>query len=685
MSSSTRKKTATADELHPIEFTPGSQTSPDFKQWQLKDWYKRILSLFTVDEDKALDIGLGYLTHEDKGLIAYTAAVFAPITASQGSSDWQKQKQDHDALLGKLRATGEGALFMGARAFVNDVYRRYEHIKSLFKILRQGHPGYDPKQEAHLYLAWRALACVAGDVKALADMGSFFCAHYYVVENFREKNADFSSCGEAFELALATRPDTSVWQRNKTSMARERARYCFHHAMAQAEKSAEDYNAEEESDAYLYGRIADVAYIVDSVAQFNEFYKDYHSNNAGLTRRKYENAQFSWVFNGELAHADGSVSYLLDDKNDFLGVTTQGALERLLSDWRDGFPDDICFLKIIDDYYDYLTQDFLTEVPSTLVMRTAILVQHLMVEMDKAQDPESKKSIAADDLLPEYTRRLQEAAARDSVVERKLIYIAKAYHLDSSRLHYPATVGFISDTGLVNYNFSSFFSAMIYVARKCVAGQDDASLKNLIQELATCSVAGSISDDQLFVLIALNDHYALSYTPSIVAVMSDIDSIQIKSVAEKFPAAREGAASGATASHEFFVDESWGAKKLVWEYCKGGTLDLTGIVNKDLNYFKYQSEAAWDVFSAALDTVCLEKGLEVTRWQKPPTPPPSVTDRKHSSRSDSTASSVSLKPSGSLGSMGGRPGSKEYFNDSASASVRENSKSGPSIFTFGKS
>ena len=581
--------------LPPEKFISGSQEATDFSEWQLKDWYKCILSTYPVD----FDVAQGYPVQAligDRGLIDCTVNVFAPI-AQDGMTTAQLQAK-HSRLLVKLK---EGASpFINAQDFINGPDDRYDYIKQLFAILRKSYPGYNKKDEAHLYLAWLALACVGGDVKALADMGSFFCAHYSVVENFTNR-IDFSSYGEAFRLAEATKPSTRLGEEVKSSKARERARYCFSQATHQAIIKAEDYDMNE-SDEFLFSRMVDVAYLVDAVAQFNEFIKDFHSSTKLSVPRLHPSVEFYWGINGELRESDGSVSYLLHDDSGFFEAT-KVAREKLLPRYAGEFPEDVNFTRIINDYYSYLSQSFLTQAPSLLVLRTALLVQRLMVGLHKQQAVEV--DITADDLLPEYARILEAAVARDNTIKDKIFHIVKMWNLNASALTFPANCN-IQDSGsggIAGYNWTSFFSSMASVVQRYVAGQDGSGLKSLAQGLAE-GLADHISDDQLFMLQCLNAYHSCLDNLDMESVLGALDSKLLKAVAQKFPA-----------DPCFFDDGRWLTKKCIWTLQRNGETGVTEITDKSKD-FKEECESAWRNFSTALDVACSVKGIEIVRREK---------------------------------------------------------------------
>ena len=663
----------------PEKFISGSQESTEFKDCQLKDWYKRILSTYPVDFDTAQSFPMQALVGE-RGLIDCTVNVFAPIAVSGASTEAQKAR--HSRLLAQLREGIE--FFIGAQDFINGPDDRYDYIKSLFATLRQNYSGYNKKDEAHLYLAWLALACVGGDVKALADMGSFFCAHYYVAENYTT-TIDFSSCGEAFRLAEAIKRPLRFAEKPKLSSTHERARYCFDQAKRQAEIKAEDYDMEESHD-FLYARIADVTYLVDAVAQFDEFYKDLISSEKLSSPRKYPNVKYPWGQNGVVMVSDTSVGYLLSDDNIFSAA--RDAMEDLLKKLQEKQHEDICLEKIINDYHNYIEQDFLTELPAMLVLSTAFFMKKIEKTLQKektaALPQEVRKKIEEtdakiadlfarcdgnEDALTEEEHNFVNVAHEDKpvvyqenvidecfrmlgniddqVTKDKLFCLAKAHWCNRTQLQ-PSLSSERVICSSASIEVVNIFRAMLnFVQQKLIVG-DSLRLENLLEELEA-GPAGVISENNLFILSGFyhsfnDDNEEIRKTmPNVINRLSDQS---LKNIAEKFPA-----------EPWFESDSEWKESKLLWAGSGRieGCFDL--MTNRD-NNFKHEAIAAWQGFNAALEAECEKRHLDVVRWEQPSSP----VGRKAASTSERSASTASgggkLVTSNSMG----------YFNDSAGAS-----------------
>lgn len=516
-----------------------------YKRLALKHWYKCILSEIDVDSDTAPSLDHVLVSE----LLARTAQVFSPI--KKGSIFKADNADDYDALLAQLDqrlldclaelrsaeeglATGSGknngACSSGAQAFINAVSYRYELVINLFKGLRKDYPGFGGVQETYLYLAWLALACTAGNVRALSDMASFLYAHCYVVSN---PSLDLSGKGEFFEMAHKIKPADAI---NKSlllknaliSNARDRSRYLFGVAAHSLYRESRDM---QDGDENCYKFVIDLAYMLDSINVFDEIVLEVNADP-----KRYPDIDLPGAINGGVLIKGQLVQLLGASVRKLLADEATAALNRFMQNFSGTFVG-LDFEGVVDAYYEHLTSKT-SMLSSELLIQTAMLsviAQKTIARRQEALRPGKSFQVAADDLVDEYAFNLGSLGG-DCL--KKLIYIYKVQKQDFASLNMKGNNEFTVEGAAASYQQCNFFVALSTVVMDHFIGAENSGLKDLIASFhAQVEMGNEVHESQLFQLVALCGHYRepmIKGDDRLANVMLGLTRQQLNSIATEY-------------------------------------------------------------------------------------------------------------------------------------------------------
>lgn len=626
-----------------------AQRRKSYQALELKHWYKCILSEIEVDSERALDLDPELV----KELLVRTAQVFAPIIKHRfGKADTAV----HDALLARLdgllvkhvtraRHDMDASGSSGVWEFISSVPFRYESIQGLFEDLRQSFPGYDPTHETYLYLAWLALACTAGNVKALSDMANFFYAHCHVVNNTA---LNLSGYGKCFELAHNIKPEgpvkkNAIPNNQLADKARDRARYLLGKATACLFINSADM---QDSDMLCYEFVLHLAYMLDGINVFDELALDVRDNSD-----KHPGLEVPGGTNGGVK-VRGELVYLLNTKNrEILAEEATVALNRFMRHFSGTFVG-LGFEGVVNAYYEHLTSST-SRLPSTILIETAMLsviARQKIAKRVAIEQPGKAVEVAADDLLDEYTNTLSEV---DSETLKKLIYIYKTQQHTLEAFDMRANNELTKEGGATNCQQVAFTSALSVVVKDHFVGANNSGLKDFIASLAAEADKDSmVQEAQLFQLSVLYDYYKRPIQKgdgALASVMLGLSRERIKSIALEFSVAVDSrnwlefiAATVAAVNQHFVADAAVVVSEEVAQGLRDYIVNLQGeyaVVNAIANVmggidistivavaerlprslpavaemdlesdFKAMQEytLAWKQFSAALDQCCID-------------------------------------------------------------------------------